>query len=227
MRTAADQAVPGRAVEAGADEPDARPVSREATESAPSPDLPAHGGLGHYLDLLRRTLHVRFTIARFLSALLPDVASGAVRSRLYRWAGFDVDKTAFLMGNLRLHSAAPGFYRKLKIGPGVTIADNVTINLDAEVTIGKNVAIAPRVLIYTGSHKIGPGSMRIGDFQALPVTIGDGAWLRLGAIIVPGVTIGEGAVVAAGAVVLKDVPPHTYVEGNPAQVIRKLPWAYR
>jgi acetyltransferase-like isoleucine patch superfamily enzyme len=27
--------------------------------------------------------------------------------------------------------------------------------------------------------------------------------------------------------VFKDVPPHTYVEGNPAQVIRKLPWAYR
>lgn len=224
MRLAADQAVPegGRA-----ERLDARPASSEATESAPAPDLSASGGLGHYFDLLGRTLHVRFTIARFLSALLPDVASGAVRSRLYRWAGFDVDKTAFLMGNLRLHSAAPGFYRKLRIGPGVTIADNVTINLDAEVTIGKNVAIAPGVLIYTGSHKIGPGSMRIGAFQGLPVTIGDGAWVRLGAIIVPGVTIGEGAVVAAGAVVLKDVPPHTYVEGNPAQVIRKLPWAYR
>jgi len=69
--------------------------------------------------------------------------------------------------------------------------------------------------------------MRIGEFQALPVTIGDGAWIRLGAIIVPGITIGDGAVVAAGAIVLKDVPPHTYVEGNPAQVIRKLPWAYR
>ena len=109
----------------------------------------------------------------------------------------------------------------------LTIADNVTINLDGEVTIGKNVAIAPHVVIYTGSHKIGPGSMRIGDFQALPVTIEEGAWVRVGAVIVPGVTIGRGAVVAAGAVVLKDVPPNTYVEGNPAQVVRKLPWGYR
>jgi acetyltransferase-like isoleucine patch superfamily enzyme len=183
--------------------------------------------LGHYAGLLKRGLHFRYHLANRLSSLLPNVASGAIRSRLYRWAGFDVDRAAFLMGNLRLGSAAPGFYGKLKIGPGVTIADNVTINLDGEVTIGKNVAIAPHVLIYTGSHKIGPGSSRIGDFQALPVTIGDGAWVRLGAIIVPGITIGEGAVVAAGAVVLKDVPPHTYVEGNPAQVIRKLPWAYR
>jgi acetyltransferase-like isoleucine patch superfamily enzyme len=27
--------------------------------------------------------------------------------------------------------------------------------------------------------------------------------------------------------VLKDVPPNTYVEGNPAQVVRQLPWGYR
>src|SRR2546423_15232242 len=182
--------------------------------------------LAHYGGLLRRSMHLRYRLANLLSSLLPDVASGAIRSRLYRWAGFDVDKAAFLMGNLRLGSAAPGFYRKLKIGPGVTIADKVTINLDGEVTIGKNVAIAPHVLIYTGSHKIGPGSMRIGEFQALPVTIEEGAWVRVGAVIVPGVTIGRGAVVAAGAVVLKDVPPNTYVEGNPAQVVRKLPWGY-
>jgi maltose O-acetyltransferase len=199
----------------------------EETQAPAEPRRSMLERLGHYGGLFRRGLHFRYHLANLFCALLPDVASGAIRSRLYRLAGFDVDKAAFLMSNLRLGSAAPGFYKKLKIGPGVTIADNVTINLDAEVTIGKNVAIAPHVLIYTGSHKIGPGSMRIGSFEGLPVTIGDGAWIRLGAILVPGVTVGEGAVVAAGAVVLKDVPPHTYVEGNPAQVIRKLPWAYR
>jgi maltose O-acetyltransferase len=199
----------------------------EEPQAPVEPRRSIHARLAHYGGLFKRGLHFRYKLANLACALLPDVASGAIRGRLYRLAGFDVDKAAFLMGNLRLGSAAPGFYKKLKIGPGVTIADNVTINLDAEVTIGKNVAIAPHVLIYTGSHKIGPGSMRIGAFEGLPVTIGDGAWIRLGAILVPGVTVGEGAVVAAGAVVLKDVPPHTYVEGNPAQVIRKLPWAYR
>ena len=219
---------PGEAMTTGVEEHYEVPLGRaELAEKPAQPKRGAFASLAHYGGLIRRGLHLRYHVANLLSSLLPEVASGAIRSRLYRWAGFDVDKAAFVMGNLRLRSAAPGFYGKLKIGGGVTISDNVTINLDGHVTIGNNVAIAPHVLIYTGSHKIGPGSMRIGEFQALPVTIGDGAWVRLGAIIVPGVTIGEGAVVAAGAVVLKDVPPHTYVEGNPAQVIRKLPWAYR
>jgi maltose O-acetyltransferase len=162
-----------------------------------------------------------------ISRFLPDFASGIVRGRLYRWAGFRVGDGAFLMGNIRLKGASRNFYDNLTIAEGATVADNVTINLDARVTIGKNVAIAPHVLIYTGSHQIGPGSMRIGQFTALPVTIEEGAWVRLGAVIVPGVTIGRGAVVAAGAVVLKDVPPNTYVEGNPAAVVRRLPWGYR
>lgn len=183
--------------------------------------------LVHYARLLRNSLHLKFAIANAISRLLPDFASGMIRGRLYRWAGFEVGDGAFIMGNLCLKSAAPGFYGKLSIGEQATLADNITINLDAEVTIGRNVALAPHVLIYTGSHQIGPGSMRIGTFTALPVTIEDGAWVRLGAIIVPGVTVGRGSVVAAGAVVLKDVPPNTYVEGNPAKVVRNLPWGYR
>jgi acetyltransferase-like isoleucine patch superfamily enzyme len=185
------------------------------------------GRLRHYAALWKRGVHFKLAVANLLSGLLPDVVSGAVRGRLYRWAGFAIADGVFLMGKLNLTSAAPGFYEKLEIGPGVTIADNVTINLDAKVTIGKNVALAPHVLIYTGSHRIGPGSMRLGRMDLLPVRIEDGAWIRLGAIIVPGVTIGRGSIVAAGAVVLKDVPPNTYVEGNPAQVIRKLGWGDR
>lgn len=186
------------------------------------------GGRGqYYLTRFPRSLHGKFVVANALSGLLPNFVSGAVRGRLYRWAGFQIGNGAFIMGNLHLTSAIAGFYGKLVIGPNTTIADHVTINLDAQVTIGKNVAIAPHVLIYTGSHKIGPGSMRLGEVSGLPVSIEDGAWVRLGAIIVPGVTVGRGSIVAAGAVVLKDVPPDTYVEGNPAQAVRRLPWSDR
>ena len=151
------------------------------------------GRLGRYANLVKRSIHLKFWIASFLSSLLPDFASGIIRARIYRWAGFDIGAGAFLMGNLRLKSASPDFYNKLSIGEGATLADAITINLDGRVTIGKNVAIAPHVVIYTGSHQIGPGSKRIGAFTALPVTIEEGAWIRVGAILVPGVTVGRGS----------------------------------
>jgi acetyltransferase-like isoleucine patch superfamily enzyme len=205
-------------------------TSSEVERAIPGVDAPVRRRLRRllrYAHLFKRSIHFKFAVANFFCGILPDFASGVVRGRMYRWAGFQIGEGAFIMGNLTLKSASPGFYSNLVVGEGATIADHVTINLDACVTIGKNVAIAPQVLIYTGSHEIGPGSMRIGAFSALPVMIEEGAWIRLGAIVVPGVTVGRGSVVAAGAVVLKDVPPNTYVEGNPAQVLRKLPWGYR
>ena len=39
------------------------------------------------------------------------------------------------------------------------------------------------------------------------MTIEDGCWVGLAAIILPGITIGHGSVVAAGAVVTQDVRP--------------------
>lgn len=53
-----------------------------------------------------------------------------------------------------------------------------------------------------------------------PTRIGDGAWIGMRAIIMPGITIGEGAIIAAGSVVTRDVPPYAVVGGNPAKVIK-------
>jgi acetyltransferase-like isoleucine patch superfamily enzyme len=49
-----------------------------------------------------------------------------------------------------------------------------------------------------------------------PVTIGDGAWIGIGAIVLKGVSIGAGARVGAGAVVTRDVAAGASVVGNPA-----------
>ena len=57
---------------------------------------------------------------------------------------------------------------------------------------------------------------------ALPVTIGDGAWLGGGVIVCPGVTIGENTVVGAGSVVTRDLPANVVAVGNPCRVMRHL-----
>jgi maltose O-acetyltransferase len=174
------------------------------------------------------TVHLRYALANRMAGIFPEFVSGAVRARLYRLAGFGVDSTAFIMGDLALSSGLPFFYDKLRIDKDVVIGTHVAINLDAEVWIGRSVSIGPYVLIYTGTHQIGPGSnRRIGEVIAKPVRIEDGCWIGLAARILPGVTVGHGSVVAAGAVVTQDVPPNCLVEGNPAQVVRQLPWGDR
>lgn len=174
------------------------------------------------------TLHLRLRLANLFSGLFPDFVSGAVRVRLYRMAGFTIGHGAYIMGNLELLSGLEGFYEKLAIGRGAIIGNHVTINLDATVSIGNNVSIGPYVLIYTGTHQVGPGSnRRLPQVVGRPVVIEDGCWIGLAAVVLPGVTIGHGSVIAAGAIVAQDVPPNSYVEGNPAQAVRQLPWGDR
>lgn len=50
--------------------------------------------------------------------------------------------------------------------------------------------------------------------------IGDGAWLGMRCMLMPGVTIGEGAVVAANSVVTQNIEPYSIVAGSPAKLIK-------
>lgn len=183
----------------------------------------------HYTRLMLYQVHLKLWLANVTCGLLPDFGSGALRARAYRMAGLDIAANAFIMGNLELLTGArDGFYDKLHVASGAVIANHVTINLDSNVYLGQNVAVSPFVRIYTSTHHIGPGSSRrLSNVVAKPVVIEAGCWIGLGAMILPGVTIGHGSIVAAGAVVTEDVPPDSYVEGNPAKVIRQLPWGDR
>jgi virginiamycin A acetyltransferase len=53
------------------------------------------------------------------------------------------------------------------------------------------------------------------------IIVGNDVWFGYGCLIKGGVTIGDGAIIAAGAVVVKDVPPYSIVAGNPAKVVKK------
>ncbi len=186
--------------------------------------IEAKGVLGQWRD----SIHVRFSLVNLALALSPPFVSGFVRGKLYRAAGLDISRTAFIMGNVTLIGGTRHHHRNVHLGADTIISTNVTINSDAEVSIGDNVTIGPYVKLYTSSHDLGPGSRRCNvPVVARPIVIEKGCWLAVGVTVLPGVTIGHGSVVSAGAVVEKDVPPDSLVQGVPAVVVRKLPLGNR
>jgi maltose O-acetyltransferase len=175
-----------------------------------------------------RTRHVRFTVVNLLCGVFPDFASGHFRSRLYRLAGVDVHRGAFLMANIKLLGGVAHHTRNLHIADGVRIASGVVINSDADVHIEESVTIGPYVKIFTSTHELGPGSDRCDpENVSLPVVIERGSWVGLGATVLAGVTIGRGSVISAGAVVATDVPPNSLVQGVPGVVVQTLPFGDR
>lgn len=56
-------------------------------------------------------------------------------------------------------------------------------------------------------------------FSGPEATVRSGTVIEAASVIANNVTIGQGALVRAGAVVLRSVPPNAIVEGNPAQVV--------
>jgi maltose O-acetyltransferase len=113
-------------------------------------------------------------------------------------------------------------------GFNIAIGDRTFINYDCllldcnRITIGDEVQIAPGVHIYTATHPVEAEARRSGIEYALPVSIGDGAWLGGRAVVCPGVTIGANTVVGAGSVVTRDLPANVVAVGNPCRVIRQL-----
>lgn len=111
----------------------------------------------------------------------------------------------------------------ISIGEGTIINCNVTILDTNNVTIGKDVFIAPGVVISAATHPLDAERRVTRHFQSHPITIKDRAWIGANSTILTGVTIGENAVVAAGSVVTGDVPANCLVGGIPARVLKEIP----
>lgn len=114
----------------------------------------------------------------------------------------------------RLLSHMNRFLTDIEIHPGARIGRRFFIDHGAGVVIGETAEIGDDVLMYQGvalggtTLKKGKRHPRIGN----NVVIGTGA-VALGAI-----TIGDGAKIGAGSVVVKSVPPGATVVGIPGRI---------
>lgn len=115
------------------------------------------------------------------------------------------------------------------IGTGVEMGKHCKVQNYALVyepaKLGDGVFIGPGVILTNDTYPraVNPdGSLKGADnWEAVGVTIKDGASIGARAVCVAPVTIGAWATVAAGTVVVKDVPDFALVAGVPA---RRLGW---
>lgn len=146
------------------------------------------------------------------------VVSTSRRWRLLALAGVDAAEVGFEAG-VQIRNS------NLSIGPGSYVNREVLFEGTAPITIGRNVAIGPRVMIVTSTHDLGPSEWRAGS--GVPaydsVIIGDGVWIGAGAIILPGTVIEKGCVIAAGAVVKGICTADQLWAGVPAKAKSALP----
>ena len=112
--------------------------------------------------------------------------------------------------------------RDIGIGEGSYINHGVHFSSIEPVSLGKRVFVGPGAKILGITHEIGEARQRAGRNISASITIGDGAWIGAGAIILPGVKIGEGCIIAAASLVKADCPPNTAWGGSPAHLIRTL-----
>jgi len=110
-------------------------------------------------------------------------------------------------------------------GTQIRIGARVFVNMGcifldaAPITLGDDVQLGPGVQLLTSDHPRDAAERAGGLESALPISIGERAWLGGATIVLPGVEIGRGTVIGAGSVVTKSVEPGVVAVGNPCRVI--------
>ena len=116
-------------------------------------------------------------------------------------------------------------YCRLNGDPKIHIGDNFYLNagchLLGNITIGRDVMIGPKTVIWGRDHQMELGKpMKEQEHIKQDVIIGDDVWMAANVTILKGVTIGNGAVIGAGAIVTKNIPEYAIAVGNPAKVVK-------
>lgn len=138
----------------------------------------------------------------------------------------ELGEGGFLQGPIYIH-----YGKHTRIGKRFFGNFNLTIQDDAEVTIGDDCNFGPNVTIVTPVHPMLPVERKRmvtaeGEIKRLcyakPVRIGNDCWFGANVVVCPGVSIGNNCVIGAGSVVTRDIPDNSFAAGNPCRVIREI-----
>jgi acetyltransferase-like isoleucine patch superfamily enzyme len=132
----------------------------------------------------------------------------------------EIGARTFLLGGAQLRVGKRG---RVRIGSRVYLGRDLTILCEGLVEIGDDVMASDRVVLADTAPDPRDPSLPVGaqpPAPPRPVRIGDGVFLGMGAIVLPGVEVGPRALIGAGSVVAESVPGACMAAGNPARVVR-------
>lgn len=153
-------------------------------------------------------------------SILPDTRFFSIKRHLFRACNVAVGDKCRIAGGVRLYGRG-----NVTFGVDAWIGLNTHIYMSpgSSVYIGSFCDIAPEVVFHTGTHEFGSDLRRAGAGKSDDIHVGDGTWVGVGAVILPGARIGTGCFVAAGSVVKKGLyPNNVMLAGVPAAVVREL-----
>lgn len=106
----------------------------------------------------------------------------------------------------------------LELGDECGIANGAVLYSQAKITIGRRAVVSQGVQLCTGTHDYNdPGFPLI----AIPIKVGNNAWIAADAFVHPGIEIGDGCVVGARSVVTKNMPAWMVCSGHPCKPLKE------
>ncbi len=105
----------------------------------------------------------------------------------------------------------------IEIHPGATMGRRVFIDHGMGVVIGETAEVGDGCTIYQG---VTLGGTSLGRGTKRHPTLGKDVIVGANSQVLGGFTVGDGARVGSGAVVIKPVPPGATAVGNPARIIQ-------
>ena len=113
----------------------------------------------------------------------------------------------------------------VRIGRGSEIGERCRISIANSLEIGEKVLLSPNVYITDCDHEYRNVDIPVIDQGVVQkgqkVSIGEGSYIGINAVIVGNVKIGKHCVIGANSVVTKDVPDFCVAVGGPAKILRK------
>lgn len=141
-----------------------------------------------------------------------------IKRKIKKWLYQRALRKAGSVGNNVYVNGESTFTRTSVIGSDCHF-NGMMIRGKGKVTIGDGFHSGSGCHIISEIHNYHGTKLPYDDtYIEKPVTIGNNVWLGINVIVLGGVTIGDGAIIQAGSVVVSDIPPLAIAGGHPAKV---------